>query len=283
MLKEAPMKRFEPLTALSPEDFRRDAGISLEQFMTLRDQLVADMAAERRRYPIKNRGKQVSRLTVEDKLLLTMTYVRHYPTFQQLGQQFGISESYAHKLYERYRDRLVRLLRLPGHKAGLAPGLLAVFLDVTEQPIERPTRHQRAAYSGKKKRHTVKAQLLVAAFSLQILTVVCGLGRTHDFTLFKQARLPLAATVEVYADSGYQGIHQFHAASAIPVKASKHHALTADERAYNRALARLRIAIEHVNRRCKIFRIVKETYRGKHRQMELTWHLVAGLVNLRYA
>lgn len=277
------MKRFEPLKSLPPDEFLREVGVTLEHFLILRDLIVTDMTAERLTYPIKKRGKQVSRLTVEDKLLLTLTYVRHYPTFQQLGRQFGISESYAHKLYERNRDRLVRLLRLPGHKAGLAPGLLAVLLDVTEQPLERPTHHQQAYYSGKKKRHTVKAQLLVAAFSLQILAVVCGLGRTHDFALFKQARLPLAATVEVYADSGYQGIHQFHAASAIPMKASKHHPLTADERAYNRALARLRIAIEHVNRRCKIFRIVKETYRGKHRHMGVTWHLVAGLVNLRYA
>lgn len=277
------MKRFEPLKSLPPKEFLREVGITLEQFDLLRELLVADITAERLRYPIKKRGKQHSRLTVEDRLLLTLTYIRHYPTFQQLGQQVGISESYAHKLYERYRDRLIRLLRLPGHKAGLPPGLLAVFLDVTEHPIERPTRRQRASYSGKKNRHTVKAQLLVAAFSLQILAVVCGLGRPHDFALFKQARLPLSATVEVYADSGYQGIHQFHAASAIPVKASKHHPLTSDERAYNRALARLRIAIEYVNRRCKIFRIVKETYRGKHRHMQLTWHLVAGLVNLRYA
>lgn len=277
------MKCFESVKSLPPDEFLRDVGVTLDQFLTLRGLVVADIAAERLKYPIKTRGKQASRLTVEDKLLLMLTYVRHYPTFQQLGQQFGISESYAHKLYERYRDRFVRLLRLPGHKAGLTPGLLAVLLDVTEQPLERPTRHQQAYYSGKKKRHTVKAQRVVAAFSLQILTVVCGLGRTHDFALFKQARLPLAAPVEVYADSGYQGIHQFHAASAIPVKASKHHPLTDDERAYNRALARLRIAIEHVNRRCKIFRIVKETYRGKHRHMGLTWHLVAGLVNLRYA
>lgn len=277
------MRCFESVRSLAPDEFLRDVGLTLDQFLTVRDQIVAAIMAERARAPIKNRGKQVSRLTVEDKLLLTLTYVRHYPTFQQLGRQFGISESYAHKLYERYRDLLVRLLRVSGHKAGLMPGLQALFLDVTEQPIERPTRHQRAYYSGKKKRHTIKTQLLVSVFSLQILVVGCGLGRTHDFRLFQQARLPLAPQIEVYADSGYQGIQQFHPASAIPIKSSKRHALTSDERAYNRALARLRIAIEHVNRRCKIFRIVKETFRGKHRHFGLTWHLVAGLVNLRYA
>ncbi|MDD2661053.1 MAG: hypothetical protein PHY54_15465 [Methylococcales bacterium] len=43
-----------------------------------------------------------------------------------------------------------------------------------------------------------------------------------------------------------------------------------------------RVFIEHINRRCKIFRIVKDVYRGKHKHYSLTWNLVAALVNLRY-
>ena len=35
-------------------------------------------------------------------------------------------------------------------------------------------------------------------------------------------------------------------------------------------------------RRCKIFRIVKDVYRGKHKNYSLTWNLVAALVNLRH-
>jgi hypothetical protein len=50
----------------------------------------------------------------------------------------------------------------------------------------------------------------------------------------------------------------------------------------NRELTKQRISIEHVNRRCKIFRIVKETYRSKHKNYSLNWHVVAALVNLRY-
>jgi|GEM_PF-5463712 len=40
--------------------------------------------------------------------------------------------------------------------------------------------------------------------------------------------------------------------------------------------------LEHVNRRCKIFRLVKDVYRGKHKNYSLTWNVVAALVNLRY-
>ena len=37
-----------------------------------------------------------------------------------------------------------------------------------------------------------------------------------------------------------------------------------------------------INRRCKIFRVVKEVYRGKHQHYSKTGNLIAGLVNLRY-
>ena len=47
-------------------------------------------------------------------------------------------------------------------------------------------------------------------------------------------------------------------------------------------LSKQRVFIEHINRRCKIFRIVKDVYRGKHKHYSLTWNLVAALVNLRY-
>jgi hypothetical protein len=277
------MRRFTTVSQQAMEEFLRDVGITHDQFLHVRDQILTLMAAERKRWPMKRRGKPSSQLTVEDKLLLTLTYLRHYATFQHLGQQFGISESSAYTMYDRYRQLLLTLLRVPGQKAFMASGLTAILLDVTEQPIARPVHHQRDDYSGKKKRHTIKTQLIVGLFSLHIVAVACGLGRSHDFTLFKQTRAPRAPQIEISADSGYQGIADLHRNSMLPIKKPKGRELTSDERADNRALARVRIAIEHVNRRCKIFRIVKDTYRGKHKHFGLTWNLVAGLVNLRYA
>ena len=83
-------------------------------------------------------------------------------------------------------------------------------------------------------------------------------------------------------DSGYQGIEAYHKKSLIPIKKKKGCPLTAEEKAENKALSKRRILIENVNRRCKIFRIVKEVYRGKHKNYSLTWNLVAALVNARY-
>ena len=69
----------------------------------------------------------------------------------------------------------------------------------------------------------------------------------------------------------------------IPFKASKNKPLTEEQKKYNRQLSQKRIIVENKIRECKIFRIVKDVYRGKHKNYSLTWNLVAGLVNFKVA
>jgi hypothetical protein len=276
------MITFETVKQQPPEQFIRDIGISLDHFLAVRDLVSAYLKNEQYWQPIRQRGKK-SRLSLEEKLLLTFSYLRHYHTFAQLGKLFGIKEAYACKIYHRHLDILIKVLRLSGRKALLDADLQAVIIDVTEQPIERPTTQQRDHSSGKKRRHTIKVQLVICLCPLQILSLICGKGRTHDFRLFKQSKLRMLSTILKYADLGYQGIQTLVANSKLPFKKSKNTPLTPAQKQYNRLLAELRIKIEHVNRRCKIFRIVKDTYRGKHKHYGKTWTVVAALVNLRYA
>lgn len=125
-------------------------------------------------------------------------------------------------------------------------------------------------------------QLLICLLSLTILSVICRKGAIHDFRILKESRLPLQRAIAKLGDAGYQGLEKLYENSQTPVKKTKKRPLTAQDIAYNRALARKRIRIEHVNRRCKIFRITKDTYRGKHKNYGKTWNVVAALVNLRY-
>lgn len=277
------MSLYANIKSLPTHAFVRKVGLNLPRFLYL-CHLVADYEAkEREKWPMKKRGAPAKKLTFPDKILLTLWYLRHHPTFDLLGVQFGISESYACKVYHRYRDILVKVLRLPSWKRLLDNDLEAILIDVTEQPIERPKTHQRDFYSGKKKRHTIKAQLIVCLTTLTILVVACGKGRTHDFTLLKHTRRGILSSIRKYADSGYQGLQKLLANTILPFKRTKKTPLTPEQNRHNREVARIRIAIEHVNRRCKIFRIVKETYRGKHKHVGKTWTLVAELVNFRYA
>lgn len=84
-------------------------------------------------------------------------------------------------------------------------------------------------------------------------------------------------------DSGYQGVQKLYKNVYLPIKKMKNKKLSREEREDNRLLAKLRVGIEHINRYCKIFRIVSSRYRGKHQNYGLVWNIIAGLVNLRYA
>ncbi|MEI6267482.1 MAG: transposase family protein [Methylococcaceae bacterium] len=71
-------------------------------------------------------------------------------------------------------------------------------------------------------------------------------------------------------DSGCQGKHKYHQNSTLPIKKKKDQPLSAEDKAHNKILSNQRVFIEHVNRRCKIFRIVKVVYRSKHKNYSLT-------------
>ena len=119
--------------------------------------------------------------------------------------------------------------------------------------------------------------------TLQILSVVLRKGRVHDFRILKESRIAIHPNAEKLGDAGYQGIAKIYSNCTIPIKKKKNKPLSDEDKAHNRKLAERRIVIENVNRRCKIFRIVKERYRGKHKNYGKTWNVVAALVNERYS
>jgi hypothetical protein len=91
----------------------------------------------------------------------------------------------------------------------------------------------------------------------------------------------LPEDILAYGDSGYQGIHEYLPNALIPFKATKNKPLTKKQKAFNTKLARIRVAIEHINRELKIFRICKETYRGKGKRGLIRVKLIASLYNHR--
>ena len=276
------MSPFEQIKTRKASIFKREVGLSLRNFKRLLGKVQRYLAEEQEGNPLSRRGQE-SKIPLEDRLLLTLFYLRSYPTFLNLGNQFGISESYAQKLFHRFSEILVKILHVKSRSALSSADLKAVVFDVTEQPIERPQRGQKAYYSGKKKRHTLKTQLMVSLSTLTILAVFCEKGKVHDFQILKKSRLVLPSGVFKLGDAGYQGIQALYRNTLTPIKKKTGIPLTKEEKQFNRMLAQQRIVIEHVNRRCKIFRIVKETYRGKRKNYGKIWNIVAGLVNLRYA
>lgn len=121
--------------------------------------------------------------------------------------------------------------------------------------------------------------MVVDGRTRQVICTAHGRGPTHDFALYKQSKLDLHESLELLADSGYQGLAKLHAKSRTPKKRSKKLQLTKEERAANRALSRRRIVVENVIRSLKIFRILLERYRNRRKRFSLRFNLIAGLYN----
>lgn len=106
-------------------------------------------------------------------------------------------------------------------------------------------------------------------------------GKTHDFRMFKESRLPINRKIKIKADLGYCGIKSFHANSEVPKKSSKNHPLSEEDKEYNRILASSRIYIEHINAKIKTFKIFSQKYRNRisKRRFLLRFNLVCGFIN----
>ena len=91
----------------------------------------------------------------------------------------------------------------------------------------------------------------------------------------------LPGDISALLDSGYQGVHEYFINAIIPFKNSKKNPLTDEQKAHNTILSKYRVVIEHINRELKIFRICKETYRGKGERGLIRVKIVASLYNHR--
>ena len=63
------------------------------------------------------------------------------------------------------------------------------------------------------------------------------------------------------------------------MKKLRHQRLSDADRYYNQQIAQVRILVEHVNRKLKVFRILSERYRNRRKRFGLRFNLIAGLLN----
>lgn len=104
-------------------------------------------------------------------------------------------------------------------------------------------------------------------------------GKTHDFKLFKKSKLPLNKNKQVKVDSGYQGLQEIHSNSELPRKSTKLHPLTKKEKRMNLKLSKIRVTVEHVIGKIKVFKIIAERYRNRRKYYDLRMQLICGIYN----
>jgi hypothetical protein len=101
----------------------------------------------------------------------------------------------------------------------------------------------------------------------------------HDFEIFKQSCIVWLSHILLLADKGFQGICEFHKFSFTPFKKPRNGQLTAEQKTLNRESSKVRIKIEHVNRRIKRFKILQMRYRNKQKKHLLRVALICGIYN----
>lgn len=168
----------------------------------------------------------------------------------------------------------------------VCPDSVAI-VDATEQRVER-SRHyqtQKEHYSGKKKAHTRKTQVIVNEHG-RIRDVSPSVpGSVHDATLLRQSKAAdrIPPDVSAMGDSGYQGIQDDmpERSVALPYRASRGHPLTPEQKLHNHEISRIRIVVENTIAELKHFRILVDVFRHAVARYDSVILAIVGIVNRR--
>lgn len=289
--------------------FKALTGLRVTEF----DQLVADLLpeyeqAEQKRLSRPDRkraigGGRAFELEGRDQILLSVIWLRKYPTQEVLGYLFGVSDTTAGRLPKRIVPLLAAAgrdtMRLPDpgrKKRRQLSDLLAdtpelvVVIDTFEQRVQRHQDPKQADeyFSGKKRQHTLKSQVAVDELTGQVVDVADSVvGPTADIKLLEQSDLlnRLPEGVGAIADLAYVGIDKLHpqGLAAAPRRKPRGQPRPAEDVAYNRAFSQRRIIVEHTLGRMRRYEAITQT--DRHHRQGHTQRVVAiaGLVNRQMA
>jgi hypothetical protein len=313
-LKNKP-KAFRAFTGFDVEEFQ----ILLEAFTTAWKRY-----KQQNRIPpeIRHRsygGGRKSRLaTCEDKLLFILVYFKTYPLQEVLAFHFDMSQGQACQwiriLSEVLRLALGELGHLPERDPQKVKKLLETYMetymdesqqyevvteletqpetekfaiDGTERRRQRPKNQeeQKRFYSGKKKTHTVKNNLIVTLGKRRVEY----LGRTwegkkHDKKICDAEGHEFPEGSTLYKDTGFQGYEPAGVCTHQPKKKPRGRELTVAEKEQNSLISSMRIVVEHVICGVKRCRIVKDVFRNtRDKFADLVMEIACGLHNFRTA
>jgi hypothetical protein len=238
------------------------------------------------------------------RLLLTLFWRRVYPTYAVLGFFFDLHKRNAQLNVRAGLAILDALTDLPWQRPAAdrpkcrqpsevmtAYPAVRIVIDGKEQPINKPEGDatQKPYYSGKKKVHTLKNQVVVTPTGLicAVSDSVPG-GANHDLTVLRASGIleQLAAGEAAMLDKGSVGILNTHpdAAVVIPFKAARNRPLTEEQRATNRTIASHRIVVEHTMAQLNRMTVLRQRFRGQQRERHSqVIRVVAKVVNRRIA
>ncbi|MFO3797233.1 MAG: transposase family protein [Anaerolineales bacterium] len=293
ILREHP-SFFRSLTGLTGEEFEE----RFARFLPVWQQ----QERERLSRPDRRRaigGGRKYRLPLQDRLLMTLLWLRPYWNIETLAFFFGVDPATVRRNTRRVLSALQKLglaslgwPRPPRQGEGKTveevleafPDLLAI-IDGTEQRIQRPqddeTRRQHS--SGRRKAYTRKTIIVVDNTGRIRGVAPSAPGSQHDLKVAVASGLmeQIPESISVIGDAGFDGLQHYYPNRSIatPHKARRNHPLLPDQKLANQELASMRMVVEHTLSRLKRFRILALVFRHMLSLYDSVLMAVVGMVN----
>jgi len=225
-----------------PLIFRRITGITPQEFNLIIKKINPVWKKKQSRKTKPGRPYQLR--TVENQLFALLMYYRVYVTQEYIGWLFGADKATICRTIQRMAPLLAKVVAIKRAPHLSQEELAILLVDATEQRIQPPIRKQKRYYSGKKKCHTLKTEIITNKQGRIVSVSKTHPGKLHDLSVRKREK-PLPATSILLGDSGYQGLQKLHANLIIPLKKSKKNPLSKGAKQFNRTLSKHRVAIEN--------------------------------------
>jgi len=229
-----------------------------------------------------------------EKLLFILFYYKVYPTFRFVAVLFDLDKRncqiWVRRLELVLQQTVDYQLALPvrqvshfRHWFEVCPQLKEFIVDCSERQIQRPNQvSQEFYYSGKKKHHTIKNQILVNPRNKRILAVSNTVeGKRHDKQVFVDdpVFLKLPPGSKALGDSAYVGIHHPFLKLVTPVKKPPGMELGEMDKHNNKSISQIRVRVEHPLAYLKHFNILSQKFRNKISTADLPFRNIACLYN----
>jgi hypothetical protein len=225
---------------------------------------------------------------------MSLLYLRHNVSQTVVGAMFGFSADASENALAEVLPVLRDLFpkekweaekRHRGADAKWNPDEIdRLIIDSFETPVRRPSLNdrQKRLYSGKKKQHTLKSQIITDGHG-DVLDVDAGhRGPKSDIKLYEESNLesnlpePLKDKPRL-GDKAYAD-HK-HPEITTPTKKPKGGELTPEEKQNNKDISKQRVPVEHGIRRVKGFRILRDQYRLATGLFPTVAGVVVGLIH----
>ena len=140
--------RYPDVSRLSNSKFKRMVGVTKQTF-DLMLTILLNAYDENHEF-----GGSPSKLSLEEKLLIALSYWREYRTYAHIGMTYGYSESQVCRIVHWCENVLIKSgkFTVGGKKELLSMNTeVLILIDATESPIQRPKKNKVSIILAKRK------------------------------------------------------------------------------------------------------------------------------------